>query len=105
LSRLFKKALAHAQGPVPPISERRLDVPLELTAVFQKLLAKEPGERFASLEEVAKTLGPFVAGTNLPALVSRSKPRGALDVSRTNQFTESLNKRPAPFESAVEVVG
>ncbi len=76
---LLKKAIAHAQRPVPPISERRPDVPPELVAVLRKLLAKEPRERFASLREVAEALGPFAAGADLATLASRYAPPQELD--------------------------
>ncbi|MCX7701468.1 MAG: serine/threonine protein kinase, partial [Gemmataceae bacterium] len=68
---LLKKALAHSQRPVPPISERRPDVPTGLAAVLQKLLAKEPGQRFASLGEVAEALEPFAVGADLVGLANR----------------------------------
>jgi serine/threonine protein kinase len=76
---LLKKALAHAQRPVPSISERRPDVPPGLAAVLQKLLAKEPGERFASLREVAQALEPFAAGADLAGLANRYSSPQELD--------------------------
>lgn len=94
---LLKKALAHAQRPVPPISERRLDVPPELAVVLQKLLAKEPGERFASLREVAEALRPFAAGADPAALANCYTPPQELDLAEPlgpNAAQPATNPRP-----------
>jgi tetratricopeptide (TPR) repeat protein len=42
------KCLAHAHTPVPPIRERRPDVTGNLATVLDRMLAKEPGDRYMS---------------------------------------------------------
>jgi serine/threonine-protein kinase len=55
------KLKAHRDQPLPPIRERRTDVPDELAAVLDRLVAKDPGKRFATAEEAARALEPFAA--------------------------------------------
>ena len=53
------KMNAHVQQPVPPIRNVVSDVPEELAAILERMLAKDPGERFATPAEVATALEPF----------------------------------------------
>ncbi len=48
--------VAHARDPVSPLSEVRPDVPEDLAGIVHRLLAKTPGERFASAEELQQAL-------------------------------------------------
>jgi serine/threonine protein kinase len=60
-----RKREAHLQEPAPDIRARRPDVPAGLAAVLRRLLAKRPGERYATPAEVAAALEPFAAGARL----------------------------------------
>jgi hypothetical protein len=53
---------AHANQSPPPVRELRPEVPAGLAAVLDRLLAKEPGARFASAAEVVAALQPFTEG-------------------------------------------
>ncbi len=64
----LKKMWAHSHAPVAPIHQIRPDVPQELTAVLDRLLAKDRASRFATPGELARALQPFTAGCALPAL-------------------------------------
>lgn len=70
-STILKKMMAHANSSVPPLSEIRSDVPVDLLSVLDRLLAKGPSERFATPAEVAAALLPFADGSNLPELLNR----------------------------------
>lgn len=48
--------LSHATEPVTPIRELRPEVPASLAATVQRALAKNPADRFGSLEEFAGNL-------------------------------------------------
>ena len=67
-----KQLLAHVNEPVPPIRQSRADVPEELAAVIERMLAKDPEQRFSTPSEVATALEPFAAGCDLPGLASRT---------------------------------
>lgn len=47
-----QRLVAHREQPIPALHDVRPDVPLELDAVFQKMLAKQPDDRYQSMAEV-----------------------------------------------------
>lgn len=51
-----EKLLAHRRDPVPSLRNLREDVPEWLDLVFQKLLAKNPADRFQSADELLEQL-------------------------------------------------
>src|SRR5262249_43878635 len=63
-----KILLAHALEPVPPIQQSRPDVSPELAAILDRLLAKDPADRFEKAADVVAALGPFRAGADLSKL-------------------------------------
>jgi serine/threonine protein kinase len=54
----MEKLLAHRRQPIPSLKARCPDVPDWLDLAFQKMIAKEPAERYASMEEVCQSLMP-----------------------------------------------
>jgi urea transport system substrate-binding protein len=56
---VLKKMKAHADVPPPPVHERRADVPAELSAVLDRMLAKNRLDRYQTPAEVAQALAPF----------------------------------------------
>jgi serine/threonine protein kinase len=66
----FEKMEAHLKKPIPPIRQFRADVPPELVAVINRMLAKEPGLRFGTPAEVADAVGPLATGSDLPGLLA-----------------------------------
>jgi serine/threonine protein kinase len=44
------------EGEVPPLGDKRPDLPVELTSLVHRALAREPEERFASADEMAHGL-------------------------------------------------
>jgi|GEM_PF-6478256 len=55
------KVMAHIERPPKPLSELRKDVPPELVRVVERMMAKDPAQRFHTPAEVAETLQPFAA--------------------------------------------
>jgi eukaryotic-like serine/threonine-protein kinase len=52
-------AAAILHQPVPPLTEVVPDLPPELAAVVARALARDPGDRFASMDDIAAALEPF----------------------------------------------
>ena len=55
-SSLIGRILAHRVEPPPKLSVVRRDVPVALDAIFQRMVAKSPNDRFALMEEVVTAL-------------------------------------------------
>ena len=101
---------AHSDAPPPDLCELRPDVPAELNAIFQRLLAKKPEARFQSAAEVATALEPFCHQHDAPAsglpsrspvaerspVAPRQESRTSFDVVRANdsQVTADITRAP-----------
>jgi len=57
---------AHVHVPVPAIEELRAECPPELAAAVMRMLAKEPGDRWPSIEEAVAALGHLTASQDEP---------------------------------------
>ncbi len=53
---LVKAILAHRDEPIPAVSDERGDVPEDVIAIYRRMLAKEPEERYQSMTEVIEAL-------------------------------------------------
>ena len=62
---------AHVHVPVPAIEELRTECPPELAGAVMRMLAKEPGDRWPSIEEAVAALG------QLTAVAGRADPEPA----------------------------
>ncbi len=70
------KVLAHRDRPVPSLRRARPDVPPELAAVVERLLAKKPEDRYQTPRDVAAALQPFTRSAVRPR-----RKRGSLLVA------------------------
>jgi serine/threonine protein kinase len=71
---VYLKMKAHVEAPVPPIRERRADVPERLAAALERMLAKDRADRFVSAAGVVAALRPFAAGADLADLSLAPRP-------------------------------
>lgn len=84
---ILKRIKAHRVKPIPSLSKARDDVPESLDAVFQKMLAKNPDDRYGSMAEVITHLRACVESPDNPPAASDSlddqapRPAGAVDAS------------------------
>jgi len=57
---------AHVHVPVPAIEELRTECPPELAGAVMRMLAKEPGDRWPSIEEAVAALGQLTLSQDEP---------------------------------------
>ncbi|MGO9110376.1 MAG: efflux RND transporter periplasmic adaptor subunit [Thermoguttaceae bacterium] len=88
------KLNAHVHQPVPSIRTVAANVPEKLAAILDRMVAKDPGERFATPAEVAAALEPFCKRANLANLMveAMARDKGFLSVQ------ESARERADDFE-------
>jgi putative intracellular protease/amidase len=55
----IEKLIAHVEDKPRPLSELRGDVPAEVVRVVERMMAKEPGQRYQTPAEVVAALTPF----------------------------------------------
>jgi serine/threonine protein kinase len=71
------KMIGHRQRKPTPVRSLRPDVPAGLAVVIDKMMAKNPDERFESAAEVAEAVAPWLpnaAGPSAPAPASVGSP-------------------------------
>ncbi len=84
-------AMRHVNDPVPSISSVRPDVPPRLETALRRAMAKDPGDRFSSMNEFVAELQACLEGLGrpdsdrtaiIPAPVPPPRPRGRARRSR-----------------------
>jgi urea transport system substrate-binding protein len=108
---MVRQMYAHSLAPVPPIRAKRPDVPDELAAVLNRMLAKSRADRYAVPADVAAALEPFAAGCDLADFLGsgtvRTGPPRRDGTVRPPQTTDRPTRRvwlAAAFALAVVVV-
>ncbi|HPM82344.1 MAG TPA: serine/threonine-protein kinase, partial [Candidatus Anammoximicrobium sp.] len=103
----FKKVTAHSQLPVPPIREKRDDAPDGLILVLERMLAKQPRDRFQTGAEVAEALTPWTDGADLRRLAAQiiqARPTAGheahVDTPGVSQSARPTARTPPPERSA-----
>jgi uncharacterized repeat protein (TIGR03803 family) len=76
-SSIYAKLLRIARAETPSITVRCASLPAGLAAVVDRMVAREPGQRFASAAEVVAALAPFAAGNDVAALLAQIPGRGS----------------------------
>ncbi len=96
--------LAHLEQAPQPLTELRPDVPAELWAVVERMLAKDPARRYQKPAEVAPALLPFCKGGTKVA-VEAPAPAPAPPAPRPKQPAAKGTKTTAveaPFQPLAE---
>ena len=83
----MKTLLAHRDSAVPSLAELREEVPTELDAVFQKMVAKEPDDRYQSMGDVVAQLQACEIPADEPAQPDVAEPAEIQHASLTETAT------------------
>ncbi len=82
---LMEKIIAHREQPLPNLRQQVPDVPAGIDAVFQKMVARNPNDRYQTMQHLGEDLDACIAGrrpSSLAApwsdLVDRVKAKPAL---------------------------
>ena len=67
----MEKLVAHRERPIPSLIDAGAGIPAPLEAIFQMMVAKDPGQRYQSMTSVAADLQRFLEGAT-PRAVSRA---------------------------------
>ncbi|MBC8116704.1 MAG: protein kinase [Candidatus Saccharimonas sp.] len=80
-----RKMKGHIYDPIPDLIALRPEVPAGLNAIYRKLLAKEPQDRFTSATELVEALVPFTrqSGSSPSSPVApRQESRATIDLAK-----------------------
>ena len=64
------KMKGHVTDPIPDLNAARPDAPAEVAAIYQKLLAKSPADRYQTATQLVDALAPFALTKTAPAASS-----------------------------------
>ena len=84
---MMKKLLAHREAAIPSLRAALPAVPLALEAIFVRMVAKKPEERFQSMAEVITALERCLVAAPVPAFAP-----GAGDTSDPFEFLKHLSE-------------
>jgi len=68
----FNTLMAHVHRVPTPLRKLRPDVPEKLAAILDRMVAKNPADRFATPGQVAEEIEAFTAGSDLAGLLARA---------------------------------
>lgn len=86
---LMKKMTALATKPAPSIGSVRSDLPVALVQQVDRMLTRDPDERFTTARDVADALVPFAKGANLSQLLRRGLDTEDRDEQQTARIPVS----------------
>ena len=96
-----EKMMAHQSQTPVSIKEFAPNTPDGLVAVIERLMAKNPGDRFNGTDEVAEALEPFVGNLSVQQGSSERRGLGSLHASASSRQLPGLPKRSS-FDSTSE---
>jgi len=107
---VLKVLMAHKQAQIPSLCEARSDVPPQLDAVFQKMVAKNPDDRYQSAAEVIADLQACLepsqgkSGPTPQAASTDAQLQSFLELLPRDGVAGGRQKAKRPRDSSVETV-
>jgi serine/threonine protein kinase/putative intracellular protease/amidase len=100
---IVDKLVAHHQTPPRDVREFRPDLPSEVAAIVQRMLAKDPRDRFQIPAEVAQALLPFSRSPTAGAttLVAESRQPADDSVEKNSAAKPAVGKRGSVKQNSV----
>ena len=93
---VLQKLMAHQQRTPPPLADLRPDVPAELVQIVERLMAKDPAQRYQTAAEIVELLAAFAASdTTPPVAAPRGLQGGAADTPTLPFARERSAKSPS----------
>jgi serine/threonine protein kinase len=99
------RIMKHRTGAIPTVTSERPEARPQLDGIFQKMVAKQPGDRYASMTDVCAALDRYLKGEPEPAaavseLFAPEESAGMMveaaeDVSLTNLPTAAFASMPS----------
>ncbi len=68
----------HRHGEIPDLMQVRDDVDMQFAHLFNRMMAKSPQERYASLDEVIEDLGDYASQTDTPLWLAEFTQRATV---------------------------
>ncbi len=91
---LHEKILKHQRVDPTPISELREDAPAGLIEICERMMAKDPAERFQSADEVAEAISALGLTPRPKKRPASLKKAEAIDDEEANQSSDSNGEFP-----------
>jgi serine/threonine protein kinase len=98
-----QKLMWHRTRQPKPLSAFRGDVPPELQAILDKMMAKEPDQRYRSAEEIATALSPWTHEPIDPPTASEM-PRLSPAVTGSGAFAGSMTPASGPGSGSTKKI-
>src|SRR5712691_5387012 len=89
-------AMRHVNDPVPSIAGMRADVPVRLDAALRRAMAKDPADRFASMDDFVAELEACLEGLGRPD-ADRTAIMAATPARRARPRPRARRSRRAPL--------
>ncbi len=88
---LVNTIFAHRDKPIPPLGENRDDVPEDVIAVYRRMMAKKPEDRYQSMTEVISALSECEAAQEVPVVAELESV-----ANEPIELAETVEYKPKP---------